>query len=164
MVVIALIPWLRPSFTGGDRCHPEGLPSVKVVKLDVCVNPSNWSWFFTPKATMQSYGAGPDKVYFDTIGFPDAYPADFLRSFIFDAAHQYATNKETLQVVDESDVTLGGKTWHKLDLLSDTSQFVFYYYSAEGFGTIQLFFLGFRENVKRRDELAAPVLASVKFL
>lgn len=161
---IALAPWLAPSFQGGDRCHPEALPSVKVVKLDVCVNPSNWSWFFTPKATMQSYGAGRDKVFFDTVAFPDAYGYDYLRDFIFDAAHQYATNEETLRVVSEGDITLGGRTWKKLDLISDTSQFVYYYYSAEGFGTVQLFFLAFVENVARRDELAAPILASVKFL
>jgi hypothetical protein len=164
VLAIALAPWLAPSFTGGDRCHPEALPSVKVVQLDVCVNPADWSWFFTPQATIQSYGAGRDKIYFDSIGFPDAYPADELRRFIFERAHQYATNQETLQVVSEGDVTLGGRTWRRLELASDTSQFVYYYYSAEGFGTVQLFFLGFKDNVRRRDELAAPVLASVTFL
>ena len=159
---IAIWPWL-PKSGVSDRCHPQALPTVKVVALDVCVNPSDWSWFMTPKTTLQSYGAGRDKVFFDSIGFPVAFGAAELRQSIFEGAHQYATNFEDLVVIGEGEVTLGGRTWQRLELASETSQFVYYSYSAEGFGTAELFFLSFKENVKRRDELAAPILASVKF-
>ena len=60
-------------------------------------------------------------------------------------------------------MTLGGKVWHMIDMQSDTASFVDYYYSAEGFGSAELLFLSFNDNVPRRDALAAPVVASVEF-
>lgn len=164
---IAVAPWLMPLgpmlFRPSDRCHPEGLPTVKVVALSVCVDPGAWSWFMPGQPSKQSYGNGREKIYFDTIGFEQAVPLPEFRAFILKGSEQYGTNKEPITVVSEREVTLGGRVWHALEMASQTSRFVDYYYSAEGFGSVQLFFLSFTENVARRDELAAPILASVTF-
>ena len=161
---VAVYPWVRPYLkTTSDHCRPEGLPTVRNVPLTVCVDPRIWSWFVPVQASKQSYGNGREKIYFDSIGFAEAHPEADLRAFIIKGANQYGTNKEVVEIVGERDVTLGGRPWHAIEFATHTAQFVDYYYSAEGFGTIQLFFLSFKENLARRDELAAQILNSIEF-
>ena len=161
---VAVYPWVRPYLkTTSDHFRPEGLPTVRNVPLTVCVDPRIWSWFVPVQASKQSYGNGREKIYFDSIGFAEAHPEADLRAFIIKGANQHGTNKEVVEIVGERDVTLGGRPWHAIEFATHTAQFVDYYYSAEGFGTIQLFFLSFKENLARRDELAAQILNSIEF-
>lgn len=91
-------------------------------------------------------------------------PLEDFPKLILAYGHQFATNNETLEVVKEWTTELGGRTWRVIEYASQTADIVVYYYSAEGFGSAQLLFLSFKQDTARRDQLADPILQSVKFL
>jgi hypothetical protein len=156
-------PRLLPMLKSGDRCHPEGLPTVKNVALTVCVDPSTWSWLETHQRTRQMYAEGPHKIYFDTLATPQYLPQAEFRDFILTYVKQYATNNEEVQILGEGQATLGGRSWQFIEFSSDTGVFVDYYYSEPKFGSAQLFFFSFKEFLDQRKALAEPILASVQF-
>jgi hypothetical protein len=163
VAVIVLYPVLRPVLKGGDRCHPEGLPTVKNVALTVCVDPSTWTWLDTHQATRQLYMEGPRKILFDSIASTGTVAMGELRALVIAYVDRYATNGEPVTILGEGDATLGGRPWRFIEFSSDTGYFVDYYYSAEGFGMAQLFFFSFKEHLEVRKALAQPILDSVTF-
>ena len=160
---IAVYPWLRPMLTRLDSCHPGGASTVIHVPLAVCLDPNVWSVIITYEPGKSSFGTG-DKIYFDTFGSRTVLAPDEFRTLILRYGKQFATNQEELSVVKEWTTEIGGRSWHALEYTSETADFVDYYYSADGFGSAQLLFQAFKPDAARRDQLAGPVLQSVKFV
>lgn len=163
-LALLMFPWYGPAiFRSADRCRPEGLPPVKNVPLTVCVDPGTWSWLETHQPVRQLYAEGPHKIYFDTLASREVFtPAEF-RAAILRYVPMFATNGEPVHILSEGQERLGGRLWQVIEFATDTARLRDYYYSAPGFGSVQLSFLSFKEHVARRDELAGPILASVRF-
>jgi hypothetical protein len=154
--------WLRPSFDGSG-CHPGGRVDALHVPLTLCVDPAVWGPIITMEPGKTSFGAGAETIYFDSFGQRDAIPAEQLSALILRYSKQFATNNEDLSEVAERTARIGGRDWHVLQFASETADLVVYYYSAEGFGSAELFFMSFKPDVARRDALAGPILATVRF-
>jgi hypothetical protein len=162
LVAAGVLFWLRPSFDGSG-CHPGGRVDVIGVPLRLCVDPAVWGPIVTTEPGKTSFGAGAEKIYFDSFGQRDVIPPERLSTLILRYSKQFATNNEDLSEVAERTATVAGRPWHVLQFASETADLVVYYYSAEGFGSAELFFMSFKPDVARRDALAAPILESVRF-
>lgn len=149
--------------SSGDRCHPQGLPIVKNVALEACVDTGTWAWLETYQPLRQMYAEGPHKIYFDTLASKTYQQPEAFRDFVLAYLHQYATNNEDLKILEEGTRTLGGRPWAYVEVASDTGVMVDYYYTDPAFGSAQLIFFSFNEFLAERKALAEPILQSVKF-
>jgi hypothetical protein len=154
--------WARPGFDGSG-CHPGGRVDVLRVPLTLCVDPAVWGPIVTQEPGKTSFGAGADKIWFDSFGQREVIPPEQLSDLILRYSKQFATNNEDLSEVAERTAKVGGRDWHVLQFASETADLVVYYYSADGFGSAELFFMSFKPDVARRDALAGPILATVRF-
>lgn len=158
-----LYVWLAPSIDSAG-CRPGGRVDVAFVPLTLCVDPAIWGPIVTMEPGKTSFGAGAEKIYFDSFGQREVIPAAQLSQLILRYSKQFATNNEDLSEVAESVARVGGRDWHALHFASETADLVVYYYSSEGFGSAELFFMSFKPDVARRDALAAPILNSLRFV
>lgn len=154
--------WVRPSLDGSG-CHPGGRVDVIGVPLMLCVDPAVWGAIVTMEPGKTSFGAGAEKIYFDSFGQREVIPASRLADLILRYSTQFATNNEEFSRAASGIVPIGGRPWHVLHFASETADLAVYYYSADGFGSAELFFMSFKPDVARRDALAGPLLQSVRF-
>jgi hypothetical protein len=165
-VVLVAYPWLRPMLAkmAADGCHPGNKDNIREVAMTLCVNSRNWNEILTFEPGKTSFSAGgTEKIFFHTFGQLPAIPAAELPSLILEYSTQYATNDEKLEVIKQWPVTLAGRQWQAMEFASHTADLVVYYYSSAEFGSAELFFMSFKEDVAKRDALADPILKSISF-
>jgi len=162
IVGVVAYPWLRPML-GRDTCHPGGQSNVLDVPLTLCVNPAIWGAIVTMEPGKTSFGNGAEKIYFDSFGQADPIPFEALPKLILNYSKQFATNNEDFSEVKEWTTELGGHTWRAMNFASQTADLVVYYYSDPKFGSAELFFMSFKPQITRRDQLADEILRTVTF-
>jgi hypothetical protein len=156
-----------PALAADPDCGGADLVKSTVVPLAACVDPGVWQKVETMSGQEFAYFTKDDGAAFAVVTEQPVVAMDqFHDGILAFAEKQSGAPAGSIKSYDDATVTIGGRSWgtmhYNAAMLGNQIEFLTYYYSEDGLGSVQLVFWSApADAAKVAGELAPKLMSSV---